>query len=141
MAIALEGCTGRRFVVEELNRAGVESHLAEPADTVAQRGRKKRAKTDRTGARHLRELLSMGRLPESWAPPQHVLEVRTLGRLYVDLMDERRAWQQRLHAQLSHQGAPPIRGLLAGEGRKALAEAELSPAGRWWRSPRTPSTT
>ena len=130
VAIALEGCTGWRFVVEELGRAGVEAHLAEPADTAAQRGRKKRAKTDRTDARHLRELLSTGRLPESWVPPSHVLEVRTLGRLYVDLMDERRAWQQRLHAQLFHQGAPPIRGLLTGEGRKALAEAELSPAGR-----------
>ena len=130
VAIALEGCTGWRFVVEEVALAGVEAHLAEPADTAAQRGRKKRAKTDRTDARHLRELLSIGRLPESWVPPSHVLEVRTLGRLYVELMDERRGWQQRLHAQLFHQGVPPIRGLLTGEGRKALAEAELSPAGR-----------
>jgi hypothetical protein len=130
VAIALEGCTGWRFVVEELALAGVEAHLAEPADTAAQRGRKKRAKTDRTDARHLRELLSIGRLPESWVPPSHVLEVRTPGRLYVELMDERRGRQQRLHAQLSHQGVPPIRGLLTGEGRKALAEAELSPAGR-----------
>ena len=37
------------------------------------------------------ELLVQSRLPESWAPPSHVLEVRTLGRLYVALMDERRA--------------------------------------------------
>jgi hypothetical protein len=33
VAIALEGCTGWRFAVEELDRAGVEVHLAEPADT------------------------------------------------------------------------------------------------------------
>jgi hypothetical protein len=32
-------------VVEELSRAGVDPHLAEPADTATQRGRKKRAKT------------------------------------------------------------------------------------------------
>ena len=32
-AFAVEGCTGWRFVVEELQRAGVEAHLAEPADT------------------------------------------------------------------------------------------------------------
>ena len=43
-------------------------------------------------------------------------------------MDERRAWQQHLHAQLFHQGAPPIRA--HREGREALAEAELSPASR-----------
>ena len=54
-------------------------------------------------------LLLEGRFPESWIPPAHVLEMRTLGRLYCALMDERRAWQQRIHAQLFHQGCPPIR--------------------------------
>jgi transposase len=44
VAFAVEGCTGWRFVVEEMVRAGVEPHLAEPADTASQRGRKKRAK-------------------------------------------------------------------------------------------------
>jgi transposase len=130
VAFAFEGCTGWRFVAEELRRAGVEAHLGEPADTATQRGRKKRAKTDRTDARLLRELLAGGRLPESWIPPVHVLEVRTLGRLYVAQMDERRAWQQRIHAQLFHQGVPPLRGLLTGEGRATLAAAALSSAGR-----------
>ena len=62
---ALEGCTGWRFVVEELQRAGVEPHLAEPADTATLRGRKNRAKTDKADARLLRELLSQKRLPAS----------------------------------------------------------------------------
>lgn len=129
-AFAVEGCTGWRFVVEELQAAGVEAHLAEPADTTTQRGRKKRAKTDRADARLLRELLAGQRLPESWIPPEHVAEVRTLGRLYVALMDERRSWQQRIHAQLFQQGAPAVRGLLTGEGRAALGRLDLSPAGR-----------
>ena len=129
VAFAVEGCTGWRFVVEELVRAGVEPHLAEPADTATQRGRKKRAKTDRADARLLRELLVQQRLPESWVPPSQVLEVRTLGRLYVGLMDERRAWQQRIHAQLFHQGVPAARGLLTRAGRAAVGEADLSPAG------------
>ena len=72
-AFAVEACTGWRFVVEELRRAGIEAHLAEPADTAAARGPKRRAKTDRTDARHLRELLAGGRLPESWIPPAQVL--------------------------------------------------------------------
>jgi transposase len=129
---ATEGCTGWRFVTEELTAAGVEPHLAEPAETATLRGPKKRAKTDRADARLQRDLLLQGRLPESWIPPEQVLEIRTLGRLYCALMEQRRAWQQRIHAQLFHQGCPPVRALLTEAGRAALAEAELSPAGRQW---------
>ena len=127
---ALEGCTGWRYVVEELAAAGVVAHLGDPAETAGLRGPKKRAKTDRADARLLRMLLLEGRFPESWIPPAHVVEVRTLGRLYCTLMDERRAWQQRIHAQLFHQGCPPIRALLSQAGRDALAGVELSAAGR-----------
>jgi transposase len=41
---AVEACTGWRFVVEELTAAGIEVHLAEPADTAAARGPKRRAR-------------------------------------------------------------------------------------------------
>jgi transposase len=128
--VALEGCTGWRYVVEELAAAGVVAHLGDPAEIAALRGPKKRAKTDRADARLLRTLLLEGRFPESWIPPAHVVEVRTLGRLYCTLMDERRAWQQRIHAQLFHQGCPPITALLSAAGRDALASVELSAAGR-----------
>jgi transposase len=43
---ALEGCTGWRYVAEELLAAGIAPHLAEPADTAALRGKKRHAKTD-----------------------------------------------------------------------------------------------
>lgn len=76
---ALEATTGWRFVAEELDAIGAQVHLAEPAQTSALRGNKKRAKTDRQDARHLRELLMIGRLPESWIPPEHLLDLR--GRL------------------------------------------------------------
>ena len=67
---ALEATTGWRFLAEELQAAGAQVHLAEPAETSERRGPKKRAKTDRADARHLRELLQVGRLPESWIPPE-----------------------------------------------------------------------
>jgi transposase len=127
---ALEGCTGWRYVNEELAGVGVGVHLGDPAEIAVLRGPKKRAKTDRADARLLRTLLLQGRFPESWIAPAHVLEIRTLGRLYCALMDERRAWQQRTHAQLFHQGCPPIRALLSVAGREALAGAELSAVGR-----------
>ena len=46
VAFALEGCTGWRYVAEELAAAGVTAHVAEPADTAFARGRKRHAKTD-----------------------------------------------------------------------------------------------
>ena len=58
VTFAVEGCTGWRFVVEELQRAGIAALLAEPAETAHQRGPKKRAKTDRADARHLRTLVA-----------------------------------------------------------------------------------
>jgi hypothetical protein len=42
----MEGCTGWRYIAEEMAKAGVVAHLAEPADTSALRGPKRRAKTD-----------------------------------------------------------------------------------------------
>ena len=79
---ALEGCTGWRCVVGELVAAGVGPHLAEPAGTAALRGRKRHARTGRTGTRHLRVHLLAGGLPGSWIPPEHVLEARAAARLY-----------------------------------------------------------
>ena len=131
----MEGCTGWRYVAEELAAAGVTVHVAEPADTAALRGRKRHAKTDRTDSRHLRVLLADGRLPECWIPPWHVLECRALLELYHDLRTEHTAWVQRIHAALFHQGAPQLGegGLRTGEGLAALqaiAAAQLSPAGQ-----------
>src|ERR1700739_4842809 len=127
--VALEGCSGWGHGTEELGAAGVNVHLGDPAEIAVARGPKKRAKTDRADARLLRTLVLEGRFPESWIPPAHVLEIRTLGRLYCTLMDERRAWQQRVHAQLFHQGCPPIRALLSEAGRAALASVEVSAGG------------
>src|SRR4051812_49618200 len=60
-AFAVEACTGWRFVVEELRRAGIEAHLAEPADTAAARGPKRRAETHPPPPPPLRGLLPRGR--------------------------------------------------------------------------------
>ena len=109
-------------------------HLAEPAETANLRGRKARAKTDRADARHLRELLQQGRLPEAWAPPEEILELRQRVRLRKTLIDERTAWQQRIHALLFHHGVARPRALLTVEGRAALARVELSAERRARRS-------
>jgi transposase len=135
VAFAVEGCTGWRYVAEELAAAGVAVHLAEPADTAFARGRKRHAKTDKTDCRHLRMLLAEGRLPECWIPPARILECRALLETYHDLRREHTAWAQRIHAVLFHQGAPALgEGTLrTGQGLAALraaAAAHLSPAGQ-----------
>jgi transposase len=128
-AFALEGCTGWRYVAEELQRAGIAAQLAEPADTSALRGPKRRAKTDQLDARHLRQLLETGRLPTSWIPPAHVLEARTQVRRYKALRDQHTAWLQRIHATLFHHGVPAERNLLAPARRAQLERGSgLSPA-------------
>ena len=135
VAFAVEGCTGWRYVAEELAAAGVAAHLAEPADTAFARGRKRHAKTDKTDCRHLRMLLAEGRLPECWIPPGHILEARALLELYHDLRAEHTAWVQRIHAVLFHQGAPALGAgtLRTGPGLAALRDVSaacLSPAGQ-----------
>jgi transposase len=128
--LAVEGCTGWRFVVEECQAAGVRVHLAEPADVAGLKGRRQHAKTDRADAKHLRELLEAGKLPESWIPPVLVREMRAKVRLYKDLLDDRGGWQQRIAAVLYHHGAPARAGRLPGDRQWLDEEQALSPSGR-----------
>ena len=110
-------------------------HLAEPAETAARRGTKKRAKSDRADARHLRELLMVGRLPESWIPPEHLLDLRARVRLRHTLVDQRREWQQRIQAVLYHHGCPPRSGLLTARGARLAGRPGAARRRRASRSP------
>jgi transposase len=130
LEVALEATTGWRFVVEELRRIGAGVHLAEPAETAARRGNKKRAKNDRADARHLRELVMVSRLPESWIPPDHILDLRARVRLRHTLGEQRSEWQQRIQAVLYHHGCPQRRSLMTGEGRQWLAAQPLPETAR-----------
>jgi hypothetical protein len=124
VTFAVEGCTGWRFVVEELQRAGITALVAEPAETAHRRGPKRRAKTDKTDARHLRVLVAEDRVPRSWIPPEQVMELRALLQLYTDLREEHTAWAQRIHATLLHQGVPGLAGQLPDPRVRArLADA------------------
>jgi hypothetical protein len=131
--VAVEACTGWLFVCESLAEAGATPHLAEAAEVNARRGKKRHAKTDRADARHVRELLCEGRLPEAWLPPAHVVEWRTRTRLRKTLVDERTQWLQRIRATLFHHGVPaadvPER-LLSARGRVLLERVELPEAAR-----------
>ena len=124
--VAVKACTGWRFVCDALAGAGAVAHLAEPVETRALRGRKRRAKTDREDARWLRELLADGRLPESWIPPEHVRRWRSRARMRHTLLGERTQWIQRIRATLFHHGVSGTpEDLRTAEGRAFLERLEL----------------
>jgi transposase len=102
-------------------------HLAEPAETSGRGGSKKRAKTDRADARHPRELLLVGRLPESWIPPDHL---RARVRLRHALVNQRDESQQRIHSVLYHRGLPQRRELLTRDNRAWVQQAALPATAR-----------
>jgi transposase len=124
--VAVEACTGWLFVCDALAATGARAHLAEPVETRALRGRKRRAKTDREDARWLRELLAEGRLPESWIPPEHVRQWRSRARMRHTLLGERTQWLRRIQATVFHHGVSgtPER-LRTREGREFLNGLEL----------------
>ena len=134
VALVVEGCTRWRFVVGEITAAGFEAHVAETADTQAMRGRKRHAKTDRTDAALLRELLACGDLPESWIPPEAVLEWRERVRLYKALVDQRTMWCQRIHAELYQHGVSVPEGSVRSAAHPGVARGRRGAAER--RGPR-----
>ena len=126
LEVGLEATTGWRFVADELAQVGAVVHLAEPAETAARRGNKKRAKSDRADARHIRELMMIERLPESWIPPAHLLDLRAQVRLRHTLSHQRGEWQQRIQSVLYHHGCPQHGELLTLAGRQWLAGATVA---------------
>src|SRR4051794_30946782 len=126
--VAVEACTGWLFVCDALAAAGATAHLAEPVETRALRGRKRRAKTDREDARWLRELLSDGRLPEAWIPPEHVRQWRSRARMRHTVIDERTQWMQRIQATLYHHDVSGTPEKLRTRARRAFLAALDVPA-------------
>jgi transposase len=131
VVLVVEGCTGWRFIAEECQAAGVEVHVADPAEAAGARSRKQRAKTDRIDARKLREQLEKGEIHDSWIAPRHVLEIREKVRLYLDLSEAKQAWQHRISATFFHQGVPKSTGKLwcCDRVQLGLNDPDLSPAG------------
>jgi transposase len=72
--------------------------------------------------------VSEGRLPESWIPPEPILELRARVRLRKALVDERTAWLERIHAVLFHHGAPRQLNVPAQKRCVWLETLDLPPA-------------
>ena len=134
VTFAVEGCTGWRFVVEELQRAGITALLAEPAETADRRGPKRRAKTDKADARHLRTLVAEGGSRCRGSRPSRCASCGRCCSCTATSPRSTPPGTQRIHATLFHLGVPSLAGQLSDpEIRARLAtagtETGLSPAG------------
>ena len=72
----------------------------------------------------------VGRLPESWIAPNHILDLRARVRLRHSLVAQRGEWQQRIQAVLYHHGFPRRRNLMTERGGQWLASRALPATAR-----------
>jgi transposase len=70
-------------------------------------------------------LLMASRLPESWIPPDHILDLRARVRLRHTLNEQRGEWQERIQSVLYHQGCPQRGDLINEAGLGWLAAQPL----------------
>jgi transposase len=89
----------------------------------------RRVKNDRIDARLLADLLRMGRLPESWIPPEGVRHQRELVRYRRKLSQLRAGLKAQVHAVLGKEGLlPPINHLWGPGGTVWLDDTDMAEA-------------
>lgn len=122
--IAVEATYGWEWAAELFEDAGYEFHLAHPKGTKAIAAA--RVKNDAVDAQTLAQLLRAGLLPESYAPPRQMRDLRDLLRHRIALTQLRTALKNRVHAQLARLGIQHDQSDLFGRaGRAWLADVEL----------------
>jgi transposase len=106
--VAIEPVTGWRWVVKQLEEAGLEVHIAHPQKVrmIAE----SKQKTDFNDARTLADLLRAGMLPESYRVADEIYELRVVLRERNFLVSQRTAVKNRLHGIATTQGLHLIEG-------------------------------
>jgi transposase len=122
--VVLEATYGWYWAVDVLQAAGAEVHLAHPLGVKGFTYR--RVKNDVRDAADLADLLRMGRLPEAYAAPPAVRELRELVRHRAKLVALRSGLKASVHAVLAKQGLHiAVSDLFGVGGRELLAKAPL----------------
>jgi transposase len=122
--VALVASYGWEWLVDLLEEAGYELHLADPLRTKAIASA--RVKTDSVDALTLAQLLRAELLPEAYVAPGELRDVRDLLRHRVALTRMRSALENRVHALIARRGIRHQHTDLFGEaGLELLAGLEL----------------
>jgi transposase len=121
---AIESMNGARFIHDQLELAGWQVSIAD-----AQRARglaPLACKTDRVDARVRAELARRDLVPALWLPDPRVRGERERARYRLQLVRQRTALKNRIHATLLAFGHPcPVSDLFGTRGRQLLAQLEL----------------
>lgn len=122
-AAAVEATRNWYWMVNALEAAGLQPHLADPAATKPFLGRQK---TDRIDADGIADLLAEGRLPESWIAPRAIRDGRELLRGRMTLVALRTGLKNRIHSLVErYTPAPVLADLFGMRGRTWLAQLGL----------------
>ena len=125
--VVLEATWGWYWAADVIAQAGGRVHLAHPLGIAGFENR--RVKNDRVDARLLADLLRMGRLPESWIPPESVRHQRELVRYRRKLSQLRAGLKAQVHAVLGKEGLlPPVNHLWGPGGNVWLDETDMAEA-------------
>jgi transposase len=124
--VVLEATYSWYWAVDVLQECGAKVHLAHPLGIKGFGYR--RVKNDERDAADLADLLRMGRLPEAWAAPPEVRELRELVRQRQKLVQRRAGLKAQVHAVLAKEGVTiGVSDLFGAAGRALLAKAPLAP--------------
>jgi transposase len=125
--VVLEATWGWYWAADVIAQAGGRVHLAHPLGIAGFENR--RVKNDRVDARLLADLLRMGRLPESWIPPEGVRHQRELVRYRRKLSQLRAGLRAQVHAVLGKEGLlPPMNHLWGPGGSVWLDDTDMAEA-------------
>lgn len=124
-AAAVEATGNWYWLVNELEAAGIEAHLAHPVATKPLINR--RHKTDRIDADGISDLLAEDLLPESWIATQPVRDGRELLRARMALVALQTQTKNRIHALVARYSpsCPPMSDLFGASGSAWLARVRV----------------
>lgn len=115
--VAVEAGGSWYWVVDNLERGGLEVHLVNPVRTHLHL--MKRHKTDESDAKALAQLLRNGTLPEVWIPSAKLRDLRGLMRARLSLRSQGTLLKNRILAALRRHGCSPEKPMsdyFAGKG-------------------------
>ena len=131
VAAAIEPTCGWMWLVDELEKLGIEVHLAHPP-AVALIARS-HIKTDKVDAKALTTLLRLNALPEAYIAPGDVRDRRMLLRFREGIKKTRTMIKSRIHAILLRYNltGPGVSDLFGKAGRQYIEEVALPETARF----------
>lgn len=118
--VVMEATYSWYWAANVINECGAHLHLAHPLGVKGFAYR--RVKNDERDAADLADLLRMGRLPEAWAAPPEVRDLRELVRHRAKLVQLRSGLKAQVHAVLGKEGVMvPMTDLFGVAGSAMLA--------------------